>query len=170
MAKQKKTALDMVISLAVLLVPAALIYAFFSQVPEEPSIPVAPWQPTVEAAREDGTLAVLAPRNLPADWKPVRAKYTNDQLELGFQGPEQVYYEVKQRPGANQQVFVADATRKGVEEGTSTVAGRTWTRYASGDGRSRCLVDVADKPRPTTTVACADGPYEAAEAFVSTLG
>ena len=57
-----------------------------------------------------------------------------------------------------------------MEEGTSTVAGRTWTRYASGDGRSRCLVDVADKPRPTTTVACADGPYEAAEAFVSTLG
>ncbi|GAA1395045.1 DUF4245 domain-containing protein [Luteococcus peritonei] len=170
MAKtKKKTALDMLISLAVILVPAALIYGFFSQVPDEPSVAIAPWEPITQAARDEGTMTVLAPTVLPADWKPVRAKFSDDQLELGFQVAGQTYYELKQRPGTSQRVFVDDATRKGVEEGTSTVNGRSWTRYVSEDGRTRCLVNVAEKPKPTTTVACADGSYEQAEAFAGML-
>ncbi|WP_420174326.1 DUF4245 domain-containing protein [Luteococcus sp. OSA5] len=169
MRNQRATGRDMLISLAVILVPAALIYAMFSRIPEEPEVPVAPLAAVVESASEEAPYEVLSPQNLPADWKPVRARYTNDELQLGLLSPEKVYFEVKQRPGANQRAFVKNVTREGIEEGKSSVIGREWTRMITEDERSRCLVNVVEKNKPATTVVCGDASYEAVEAFASTL-
>ncbi|MGO4958500.1 DUF4245 domain-containing protein [Luteococcus sp. Sow4_B9] len=169
MRNQRATGRDMLISLAVILVPAALIYVMFSRIPDEPEVPVAPLQTVVENAREKAPFQVLSPTNLPDDWKPVRARYQQDELQLGLLSPEKVYFEVKQRPGANQSGFVKTVTREGVEEGSSTVIGRTWTRMVTEDGRSHCLVNVVEKGKPATTVVCGDASYEAVEAFASTL-
>lgn len=159
----------MLISLAVLLVPAALIYAWFSRVPDEPEVAPANWQPVVAHAREAGEMTVLAPTALPETWKPIRARLAASELQLGFLSPDEVYHDVKQRPGASQPAFVRNVTREGVKEGSTTLSGREWTRYVSSDERTRCLVNVVEKPKPTTTVTCADAPYEAVEAFASTL-
>ncbi|MFZ2259660.1 MAG: hypothetical protein WAV52_02795, partial [Luteococcus japonicus] len=97
-----------------------------------------------------------------------------DELQLGFLSPEKVYFEVKQRVGANQPGFVSTVTREGVEDGTSEVATasgvkRTWKRYLTGDERSHCLVRAVEGKRPSTTIVCGDVPYEGVEAFSSTL-
>lgn len=164
----------MVMSIAVIMIPCVLLYALFTRTPDEPEVPVADWKPVVAEARDSAPYTVLAPKGLPDTWKPVRARYYGTELQLGFLAPGDVYHELKQRAGATQPGFVRDVTRDGLEEGTSTVGGRTWTRYLSEDGRSRCLVNVTGKDsdaasKPSTTVACADLPYEGVEAFVSTL-
>lgn len=160
---------DMIISLAVILLPCIAIYYWFARVPEEPQVPAADWKPVVADARSDAAFQVLAPSNLPETWKPIRARYGNDELQLGFLSPEQVYFELKQRLGAQQPEFVKSVTREAKADGTSTVSGKTWTRMVTKEGRTRCLVTTAEKPKPTTTVVCGDTSYEGVEAFASTL-
>lgn len=159
----------MIISLAVILVPCALIYAFFSQVPDAPQVPAADWRPVVAQARGEARYPVLAPTNLPDGWKPVRARWADQRLELGWLSPDVVYHEVKQAPGERNASFVRDVTRGGRTDGTSTVAGRTWTRTVTGDERTRCLVSTTGGAGASTTVVCADAPYQAVEAFAGTL-
>lgn len=175
MRNPRAAVFDMIMSLAVIMVPCVLIYALFTRTPDEPEVPVAQWGPVVAEARKSAPYQVMAPTALPDSWKPVRARFHGNELQLGFLAPGDVYHEVKQRPGATQPGFVRDITRGGIEEGTSTVQGRTWTRYLSEDERSRCLVSVTGKDgdaasKPSTTVACADLPYEGVEAFVGSFG
>lgn len=159
----------MLISLAVILVPCALIYAFFSRTPDEPQVAAADWRPVVTAARADASYQVLAPTNLPSDWKPIRALWSDTQLQLGFLSPDKTYYEVKQMAGGQNPAFVHDVTQGGTADGTSTVIGRTWKRTSANNGRTHCLVNTVAGVRGSTTVACADAEYEAVEAFVGTL-
>ncbi|SJN42653.1 DUF4245 domain-containing protein [Luteococcus japonicus] len=174
MRNQRATGRDMIISLAVILLPAMAIYYFFSRTPAEPEVPVADWKPVVADARTEAPYDILAPSNLPETWKPVRARYGNDELQLGFLSPDKVYFEVKQRVGANQPGFISTVTREGRQDGTSEVATaagvkRTWKRYLTGDERSHCLVSAVEGKRPSTTIVCGDVPYEGVEAFSSTL-
>ncbi|MEL4359234.1 MULTISPECIES: DUF4245 domain-containing protein [unclassified Luteococcus] len=169
MRNTRATGRDMIISLAVILVPALAIYYWFARIPDEPQVPAADWKPVVADARTEASFQVLAPSNLPETWKPIRARYGNDELQLGFLSPETVYHEVKQRLGANQPEFVKSVTREARPDGESTVGGKKWTRMVTEDDRTRCLVNSMDKPKPTTTVVCADTSYEGVEAFASTL-
>lgn len=159
----------MIISLAVILVPCLLIYYYFARIPAEPEVPAADWKPVVAQARSQAPFTVLAPTNLPDSWKPIRARYGSDELQLGFLSPDKVYFEEKQRLGSGQTQFVNDVTRAGHADGTSRLGTRTWTRMVSKDDRTRCLVNVVEQGRPATTVVCADLPYDAVEAFASTL-
>ncbi|MEL4503888.1 DUF4245 domain-containing protein [Luteococcus sp. H138] len=169
MRNKRASGRDMIISLAVILLPCIAIYYWFARIPDEPQVPAADWKPVVADARADAPFQVLAPSNLPETWKPIRARYGNDELQLGFLSPEQVYHEVKQRLGASQPEFVKSVTRGARADGNSTLSGKTWTRMVTEDARTRCLVNTIDKPKPTTTVVCADTSYEGVEAFATTL-
>ena len=169
MRNNRATGRDMLISLAVILVPCALIYAFFSRTPAEPEVAAADWKPVVAGARTDATYQVLAPTNLPENWKPIRARWGDTQLQLGFLSPDKTYYELKQMAGAKNPEFVREVTQSGAEEGTSDALGRSWKRMVSNKGRTHCLVSSVEGDKASTAVACADAPYEAVEAFVGTL-
>jgi hypothetical protein len=57
-------------------------------------------------------------------------------------------------------------SREGTPDGSSVVAGQTWQRLVSPDGRTRSL--VLHGPSATVVVS-ADLPYEALESYASTL-
>lgn len=159
----------MIISLAVILVPAVLIYWWFSRVPDEPQVPAADWKPVVTAAKGDAAYPLLSPQGLPDTWKPIRAIWKDQQLQLGFLSPDTVYYDFKQAPGTSNPGLVNDMSREGKPDGTSTVGALVWERVASTDGRTKCLVNKLDGAKPATRVVCADAPYEAVETFVGIL-
>lgn len=171
--------IDMVISLAVLLVPVLIIMAIFTVPPDKPVAEAVDWQPVVEQARAGAKFEVMAPRALPDDWIATRARWAPagqagvdgrpvpaDTLQLGFIDPQPLYFGLDQS-SAPAAPFIAKVTRSGRFDGQSVVGGRTWHRYVSEDGRTRALV-LSDAA--STVVLTADGSYEALEAFAGTLG
>lgn len=169
---------DMVISMAVLLVPIALIVWWFTLNPD----------PEPEAVDVDATLAtavgqspypVLVADGLGEGWTPVRVAWaregdawiTNEEAtgnwwQVGYLSPEGVYVGVQQRDGATG-TFVADVTRDGNPLGaTVELAGLTWERFESDDERTRSLVSLGED---VTSVVTADTDFVTLEAFAATL-
>ena len=68
--------------------------------------------------------------------------------------------------GRSVEDMVDQQSRDGTPDGSSVVAGRTWQRLISSDGRTKSLV-LQDPD--ATTILSADLPYEALEAYASTL-
>ena len=63
--------------------------------------------------------------------------------------------------------LIRDATRGGTADGESQLGGEPWQRFVSDDDRTRALV----RSDPDSTVVISgDLPYEALEAFATTLG
>ncbi len=169
---------QMLVAVAALLIPVVLIYLWFSRIPE-PEARAVDWQPVVAQARAEAPYPVFAPRALPDTWTAVRARWTpqgqpglNQQpaigntLQLGFLTPDRIYIGLDQRD-ADPQGLIRDAGRGGAPDGESVLNGETWQRYISDDGRTRTLARSAPA---STVVVSGDLPYEALEAFVTTLG
>lgn len=176
--KKPATAGDMVRSLAVILIPIALITVFFSRNLTDYPVQTVDWQPVLAQARQEAPYPVLAPEGLPDTWRPTQATwvakgdpYLNDQVsvrnlwQLGYLDPKDIFISVNQGDEQPQQL-VAELTRDGLAEGSSEVKGQTWVRYVSPDERTRSLVLAAPK---VTTVVVGDTTYEALEAFAGTL-
>lgn len=169
---------QMLVAVAALLVPVVLIYLWFSRVPE-PEVRAVDWQPVVAQARAEAGYPVLAPKDLPATWTAVRARWTPrgepglDQkpviggtVQLGFLTPNRMYIGLDQRD-ADAQGLIRVASRDGSADGESVLAGTSWQRYVSDDDRTRSL---ARTDAASTVVISGDLPYEALEAFATTLG
>lgn len=159
----------MLISLAVILIPCILIYKWFSRVPDAPQVDPVKYQPVVARADKQAKFDLISPQALPDTWKPIKATWKDQQLQLGFLSPDTVYYEERAAQGANDDDMVNDASRNARADGTTVVGKRTWTKLVTDDGRTRCLLYVVKTGKPSTTVVCADTEYEGVEAFVSTL-
>ncbi|MBM7797986.1 hypothetical protein JOE57_000907 [Microlunatus panaciterrae] len=176
--KRASSAGDMVRSLAVILIPLLLITLFFTRNPGDHPVEVVDWQPVLAQARDEAPYPVLAPVNLPPDWRAVRASWTRtgaadpagnpsprNRWQLGFLDPQDVYVGVYQGD-AQVEAFVAEVTRKGALDGTSTVGDDTWARRVSSDDRTRALVLQNSK---VTSIVVGDVSYAALEAFAATL-
>lgn len=136
---------DMLLSLAIILVPVMLIVWFFTRTPDEPNIQQVDWKPVVASARSHAGYPVLAPKEVPEDWRPTKARYANkgdrwvgntisagNRWELGFLTSKNIYLAVDQsdEPG---RAFVASVTRSAIEDGKVSV-GRL---YLDEDGQPR---------------------------------
>ena len=66
---------------------------------------------------------------------------------------------------SSQELFVQQVTRDGEPAGESTVGAVVWQRHVSEDGRTRSLVHRGE----VATIVSGDLPFEALEAFASTL-
>ena len=99
----------MFLSLAVILVPVLLIVWFFTRTPDEPNIQKIDWRPVATSARTHAGYPVLAPKEVPEDWRPTKARYANkgdrwvgntisagNRWELGFLTSENIYLAVNQ--------------------------------------------------------------------------
>lgn len=171
------TVTHMVIAMAMVLVPIALISWFFTKLPE-PMVNVVDPTALVAQARAEAPFAVVAPVNLPQGWVATRARWTPEgkpllngepavgsTWQVGYLSPDRMYVALDQRdrlPDA----FVADVTRSGRAVGESVVAGASWQRYTSADARTNALVD---KGEDAVTIVSGDVPFEALEAFAGTL-
>lgn len=175
--RRNATVIQMIVAMLVIFVPVIAITRLFTIDPE-PAINVVDYRPLAEVAAAEASFPVLAPENLPEGWISTRARWIPagqrgvggdpvpaDTWQLGFLSPEQTYIGLDQR-GPATSVFVDEVTRRGKAEGASDVAGRSWARYVSEDGRTRSLVDAKDE---VTTIVSGDLPFEALEAFAWTL-
>lgn len=169
---------DMVISMAVLLIPVFLIVALFT-VPAEPHRPTANVASTLQKARAQSPYPLLVPERLGKGWTATRVAWarqgqrwitgepaTANSWQVGYLSPEGIYYGVQQRDaGASE--FIAAVTREGLTiDGDVSASGRTWKRYESPDGRTRSLVNRHGR---TVSIVTADTGFADLEAFASSL-
>lgn len=169
---------DMFLSLVVILVPVMLIVWFFTRTPEEPNIQQVDWKPVVASARSHAGYPVLAPTEVPGDWRPTKARYANrgdrwvgntvsagNRWELGFLTGKNLYLAVNQsdEPG---RAFVTSVTRSATEDGKITIGRYTWTKMVSPDDRTHALVT---KIGSATAVIVADADYRVLTDFAGML-
>jgi len=169
---------DMIRSLALLLIPLAVIAIIFTNVPRDHPVKEVDWKPVLATARKEAPYQVLAPTNLPDGWRATRVAwvpqgrpYLNGEAsprnlwQLGFLTPDDAFIDLNQGD-AQPEEMVDQQSRAGTADGSSVVAAQSWERLISPDGRTRSLVLRGPN---VTTVVTADLPYEALEAYAATL-
>lgn len=169
---------DMIRSLALLVIPLAVIAIIFTNVPRDHPVKEVDWKPVLATARKEAPYQVLAPTNLPDGWRATRVAwvpqgrpYLNGEAsprnlwQLGFLTPDDAFIDLNQGD-AQPEEMVDQQSRAGTADGSSVVAGQSWERLISPDGRTRSLVLRGPN---VTTVVTADLPYEALEAYAATL-
>jgi hypothetical protein len=175
---RQATAGDLIRSLALILIPVVVITIIFTSVPEDHPVKEVDWKPVLATARKEAPYPVLAPTNLPDGWRATRVAWVpqgrphlnaeaspRNLWQLGFLTRDEVFIDLNQgdlRPDE----LVDQQSRAGAPDGSSAVGGQTWQRLISPDGRTRSLVLRGPN---VTTVITADLPYEALEAYASTL-
>lgn len=177
-AKKPATTSDLVRSLVVIIVPLLVITFFFTRNLGDHPVEEVDWRPVLAQARSEAPYAVLAPVNLPPGWRPVQVTWVKvgepylngdpsarNLWTLGFLTTDDVFIGLAQGDLQADQL-VKDQTRAGTADGQSVVAGRTWQRLVSPDGRTRSLVDPTAK---VTTVVSGDLSYEALETYAGIL-
>ena len=174
----KSRAKDMLLSMGVLLVPLALIIAFFTLNPDE-DVAAIDMAPELQRAEAESPYSVLRAEQLPDGWKPVRAAWAKDGSKwidnkpadgnawlAGYMGPDGIYYGIEQRDRGVEDV-IQRVTRRGRETGSTVeAAGLKWKSYESSDGRTTSLVAVQDN---WVAVVAADTNLDAVRAFATTL-
>jgi Protein of unknown function (DUF4245) len=169
---------DLIRSLALILIPLVVITIIFTNTPDDHPVKEVDWTPVLATAQKEAPFEVLAPANLPESWRATRVNwvpqgepYLNGEAsprnlwQIGFLSPDDVYIDLNQGDARTQEL-VDQQSREGTPDGTSVVAGQTWERLVSPDGRTRSLVL---RGPGSTTIVSADLPYEALEAYASTL-
>lgn len=175
---RQATAGDMIRSLALIVIPLLVIAIIFTNVPDDHPVKEVDWKPVLATAQQQAPFDVLAPTNLPEGWRATRVNwvpqgrpYLNGEAsprnlwQIGFLSPDDVYIDLNQGD-ARPQEMVDLQSREGMPDGNSVIAGQTWQRLVSPDDRTRSLVLRGPS---ATVVVSADLPYEALEAYASTL-
>jgi hypothetical protein len=160
------------------LIPLVVITIIFTNTPDDHPVKEVDWKPVLAMAQKEAPFEVLAPANLPEGWRATRVNwvpqgqpYLNGEAsprnlwQIGFLSPDDVYIDLNQGD-ARPQELVDQQSREGTPDGTSVVVGQTWERLVSADGRTRSLVL---RGPGSTMIVSADLPYEALEAYASTL-
>jgi hypothetical protein len=147
----------MILSLAVIGLAAAVMYAFIPHDDSAPDIKSVDYRVELLTARRAASYPVAAPQGLSKDWKATSVRFQGDKSDawhLGFHTPDGQYVQIEQstqKPSA----FIDEASQ-GAEatKTTQEINGRTWTRYTGG--RYDALVYKADG---STTVVAGTGPF-----------
>jgi hypothetical protein len=177
-SRKAMTTGDLVRSIAVIMIPLAVITVLFTRLPQDHPVQVVDPQPVLAKARTESPYPILAPANLPNDWRATRVTWVRtgepylngapsvrNLWRVGYLTPDEVYVAVAQGD-LEPDEFISVETREGAVDGESTVNGDVWERRVSADGRTRSLVQRTDT---VTTVVAGDTSYAALEAFAATL-
>lgn len=166
----KKTARDMLISMAVISLPIVAIVEWFPHDSKkaEDAVRTVDYAIPLDQARRDPDLpfTALAPATVPAGWRAtsVHADFTpGEQLrwELGFLTPDKQYVALDQVSGGRGVASVLaaqvpDATRVSGTAGKVTAGGFEWQVYSTADGKRHALVRTA--PPTGSAAATTAGP------------
>ncbi len=176
--KPQARARDMVISMAVIMVPLLLITWLFTNDPK-PTVEAVDVEPILTQAEQTSPYPILRPTDLPEDWVPTRVAWAEDgnqwitnepavgnSWQLGYLAPNDIYVAVQQRD-RGVSAFVGDITRDGRKETeVSEISGRTWEHWISRDERSRSLVW---RDGEMAAVVTGDTDYAQLDAFAGSL-
>jgi hypothetical protein len=168
----------MVISMAVILLPIVLISWFFTRTPPDAPVRTVDWQSVLTQSRQVAPYPLLGPVGLPGTWVATKAEWATtgqpavnretapgNTWQLGMLTPDKVYVSLTQRDAAGP-ALIAQVSRDGRTDGSSSVDGTTWARWVSADDRTRTLSRVDGA---VTIVVSGDLSYAGLDAFASTL-
>ena len=154
---KQKTVRDMILSLGLIGIAAAVIYVFIPHDDSAPDIKTVDYRVELLTARRAASYPVAAPEELPAGWKATSVRFQGDQFDawhLGFQAPGGQYVQVEQS-AQKPSTFIDEASQGGeATKQTRQIAGHTWTRYTGG--RYDALVHQGDG---ATTVVAGTGSF-----------
>lgn len=168
---------DMLLSLAVLLVPVVAIVWLFQTEPEEPPLQAVDWKASVAQARAEADFPVLAPVELPAQWRATSTYWatagqnsggrtlSGDEFSLGLLDQDQRHLALKQSDGPSG-AWLTSVTRQAQEVGSVTVEGRRWTTWVSADGRTHYLSSTVED---STVLLAGDFDQEPLVSFAEML-
>lgn len=169
---------DMVISMAVIVIPVLLIMWIFTN-PADEGVDRVDVAEVMSHAQEQSSYPLLVADGLDEDWSPTRAAWAlsgdpwitsepavGDSWQVGYLSPDEVYFGVQQRDESRAE-FVRSTTRDGSVVGEPVeIAGITWERYESADERTRSLVA---EDGDVTSIVSADTDFVSLEAFAAML-
>jgi hypothetical protein len=141
--RSERSPRDMALSLLVLLVPIALLLAFYRGFlgGDQPST-VDP-APAIEQARAANAFPVSEPTGLGSGWRTVSASYQavlgGANLRIGYLTPDGGTAQVVQSNVPPERLLPAELTAQGQPQGQADLGGRNWQRY-TGRGNEQALV------------------------------
>ncbi|MGK5629021.1 DUF4245 domain-containing protein [Streptomyces sp. URMC 123] len=130
----KQTVRDMVLSLAVIGVAAALMYLFIPHDESKDPVRTVDYRVELETARRAAPYKVAAPQGLGEGWRATSVTYKGVSehgavWHLGFLNPNDEYVAVEQGDGPERK-FVEQVTRDAEKtERTQRVGDQEWTRW-----------------------------------------
>ncbi|GAA2516007.1 DUF4245 domain-containing protein [Streptomyces longisporus] len=155
---KQKTVRDMILSLGLIGIAAALIYVFIPHDDSPPDLPRVDYRVELLTARRAAAYPVAAPEGLSKDWKATSVRFQGDQFDawhLGFHTPDGQYVQIEQST-QKPSTFIDQATQgSNATKATEEIAGRTWTRYTGG--RYDALVLPG---KSSTTVVAGTGSFQ----------
>ncbi|MEV5765840.1 DUF4245 domain-containing protein [Micromonospora sp. NPDC052213] len=133
--KSERSPKDMALSLLVLLIPIALLLAFYRGfLGGDQAVMVDP-APAVESARAANAFPVSEPVELGDGWRTVNATFQNVEggasLRLGYLTPEGRGAQLVQSNVPPERLLPAELTAEGQPQGQTDLGGRTWQRYTA---------------------------------------
>ncbi|MET7454751.1 DUF4245 domain-containing protein [Streptomyces sp. NPDC005574] len=154
---KQKTVRDMILSLALIGIAAAVIYVFIPHDDSAPEVKRVDYRVELLTARRAASYPVAAPEGLSQKWKATSVRFRGDQFDawhLGFDAPGGEYVQIEQstqKPSA----FIDEASQgASATKVTQRIDGRTWTRYSGG--RYSALVLSG---KDATTVVAGTGSF-----------
>ncbi|MEH0841857.1 DUF4245 domain-containing protein [Micromonospora sp. CPCC 205711] len=142
-ARSERSPRDMALSLLVLLVPIALLVAFYRGFlgGEEPTTVDA--APAYEQARSASAFPISEPTGLGSGWRTVSASYRTVEgganLRIGYLTPEGRAAQLVQSNVPPEKLIPAELTAQGQPQGPAELPGGNWQRY-TGRGNEQALV------------------------------
>jgi hypothetical protein len=138
----------MILSLAVLIVPIALLLIFYRTVLSgDAPIAIDP-APTLQEARQSGAFTVLAPQGLGSDWHVSTAKFVRGAdgatLRLGYVDPDKDPIQVVESSVPSSTLLPTELTEDAEPLGTFRAGTGVWRLYQGRPGE-KALVLADDK-------------------------
>ncbi|EPD55069.1 MULTISPECIES: DUF4245 domain-containing protein [Streptomyces] len=155
---KQKTVRDMVLSLGVIGIAAAVIYIFIPHDDKDTDIKRVDYRVELLTARRAAAYPVAAPEGLSKSWKATSVRFQGDKFDawhLGFHAPDDQYVQIEQSTQKPSE-FIDEASQGGsATKTTQKIAGRTWTHYTGG--RYDALVLPG---KGSTTVVAGTGSFK----------
>ncbi|GAB1694437.1 DUF4245 domain-containing protein [Krasilnikovia sp. M28-CT-15] len=149
---------DMIVSLAVLLVPIALMLIFYRVVLNGDNPTTIDPAPAIQQAQAASVFPVAEPRGLGDDWHVASATWrrepTGSTLRLGYVAPGDAPVQLVESSVPAETLLPRELGRTLAPHGSYQSAGRAWQRYAAGDD-TQALV-LLEKNRSVIVLGQAD--------------
>jgi hypothetical protein len=144
-AKSRGTGRDMLISLAVLLVPVLVAVGVWKYLGSDHQVTVVDPRPVVQEARHADRFPVAAPEGLAKGWQPTSAANqvsgTTLTMRIGYVTPSGGFAQLIESNQDSGTLIPVNLPKASQPSGTVTVSGRAWSEYTSDKGRGLALLD-----------------------------
>lgn len=162
----------MVLSLAVIVLAAGVIYLFIPHDEDQNPVKTVSYQVELDTARRAAPYPVAEPKGLPKDWRATSVTYEADGPEgsawhLGFLTPDDEYTAVEQSDDEDPAKYVESVTQ-GARKTSKTVraGGEQWERY---EGEKYDALVRTDPEKGCTTVVTGTASLQQLTDFAGAL-